>query len=363
MNTMGSHGSTHDRFGAYLLPGRVRDPRLAIGQARAAEHLGLSTVWISERLGNKDIGPLAAAVGQATTTTKVASGVTNIGLRHPLQVASTAMTLQGLTGGRFVLGLGRLNPAAAEPYGLSRVTNAVVADTADLLRRLCHGEKVSYSGPAGTFPKLRLTDLPDVAPPPLVFAAIGPKSLELAGKHFDGVLLHPMLTVDAVRRSAAAVHDAARRSGRDPNQVRVYASVLVAPELPKVDEVAAIAARAVTYFQIVGYGESLTNANNWDPAPLTQLRAHPFFGGKTGIADHRFTRYDLANVAEQCIPSAWIESAAAVGSARHCAERLAEYLAAGADELVLHGATPELLGPLMAHTAARVGSSDSATQD
>ncbi|OBH01483.1 TIGR03857 family LLM class F420-dependent oxidoreductase [Mycobacterium sp. E3247] len=357
MGTLEPHGSPHDRFGAYLLPGRVLDPRVAIGQARAAEQTGLSTAWISERLGNKDIGPLAAAVAQATTTIKVASGVTNIGLRHPLQVASTAMTLQGLASGRFVLGLGRLNPAAAKAYGLPPVTNAVVTDTADLLRRLCRGEKVSYSGPAGTFPKLRLTDLPNVAPPPLVFGAIGPKSLELAGTHFDGVLLHPMLTVDAVARSAAAVRDAADRSGRDPSEVRVYASVLVAPELPEREEIATIAARAVTYFQIAGYGESLTAANHWDPSPLTQLRAHPFFGGSTAIADYRFTRYDLADVAKQCIPSAWIESAAVVGSARHCAERLVEYLAAGADELVLHGATPELLGPLMAHAAECTGSS------
>ncbi|MGD1257140.1 TIGR03857 family LLM class F420-dependent oxidoreductase [Mycobacterium seoulense] len=242
------------------------------------------------------------------------------------------------------------------------VTNAVVADTAELLRRLCGGEKVSYSGPAGTFPKLRLTDLPDTAPPPLVFAAIGPKSLELAGTHFDGVLLHPMLTVDAVARSAATVRDAAQRSGRDPSQMRVYASVLVAPELPEQQEIAAIAARAVTYFQIVGYGESLTTANQWDPSPLTQLRAHPFFDGSTAIADYRFTRYDLTDVAQQCIPSAWIKAAAAVGSARHCAQRLAEYLAAGADELVLHGATPELLGPLMAHAANCTGSTGPAIQ-
>lgn len=349
-----SHSSDEPqlRLGAYVLPGRVRDPRMAIGEAQAAEHLGLTTAWISERLGNKDIGPLAAAVGQATSTIKVAAGVTNIGLRHPLQVASTAMTLQGLTGGRFILGLGRLNPAAARPYGLPVVTNAVVADTAELVRRLCRGEKVSYSGPAGTFPKLRLTDLPDVEPPPLIFAGIGPKSLELAGKHFDGVLLHPMLTVDAVRRSAAAVRDAAERSGRNPAEVRVYASVLVAPDLPESDEVAAIAARAVTYFQIVGYGESLTAANGWDRAPLAVLRAHPFFAGSTKIADHRYTRHDLVDVARECIPRWWIESASAAGSARQCDKRLREYLAAGADELVLHGATPELLGPLVAHARA-----------
>ena len=51
-----------DSLGAYVLPGRVSDPRAAIGEAKTIEHLGLGTVWISERYGTKDLGVLTGAI-------------------------------------------------------------------------------------------------------------------------------------------------------------------------------------------------------------------------------------------------------------------------------------------------------------
>lgn len=271
-----------DRIGVYVLPGRVTRPDRAIGEAQTAEHLGMSRVWLGERLGTKDFGPLLGAVGLATHRIGIGTAITNIGLRHPITLASAAMSLQALTSGRLTLGLGRLNPQAARAYGLTAPDNRAVADTADIVRRLCRGERVSYQGPAGNFPKLRLNDIADVPPPQLILAAIGPKSLALAGRHYDGVLLHPFLTPDAVRRSATRVREAACTEGRDPAEVRVYATVMVAPDLTPSEEVAVLAARAVTYLQVPGYGESIVNANGWDTAPLERLRADPVLAGIPG---------------------------------------------------------------------------------
>ncbi|MGH3641056.1 MAG: LLM class flavin-dependent oxidoreductase, partial [Mycobacterium sp.] len=103
---------TSDRFGrialgAYVLPGRVTDPGAVVGQARAAQRLGLQTVWLSERWGTKDLGVIAGAASQVTSTVQIASGITHLQSRHPALLASLAMTAQGLSGGRFVLGVGR----------------------------------------------------------------------------------------------------------------------------------------------------------------------------------------------------------------------------------------------------------------
>src|ERR1700742_382221 len=223
-------------LGAYLLPGRVTDPGAAISQAQVAERLGLRTVWLSERWGTKDLGVIAGAVSQATSRIRIASGITHFQSRHPALLASLAMTAQALSNGRFLLGVGRSVDAMWKAVGLPRSTNASIVDHADIFRRLCRGEKVSYDGPAGTYPSLRLNDIPDQPVPPLIFAAIGPKSLELAGRHFDGVLLHPFLTPEAVRRSVKIVRDAEQAAGRPPGTVRVYATVVVACELPAEQE-------------------------------------------------------------------------------------------------------------------------------
>src|SRR3981081_2291655 len=142
-------------LGAYVLPGRVPDPRPAIAQARAAEELGLGTIWLSERWGTKDFAVLAGALGQVTSHAKIASGITHFGVRHPAVLASMAMTMQGLTGGRlglcFAPARGRWAAARWRAVGLPPATNQALIDSADILRRLCNGDKVSYDGPAGRF--------------------------------------------------------------------------------------------------------------------------------------------------------------------------------------------------------------------
>jgi probable F420-dependent oxidoreductase len=334
-------------LGSYVLPGRVPDPRPALQQARAAEELGLGTVWLSERWGTKDFAVLAGALGAVTSRANIASGITHFGVRHPAVLASMAMTAQGLTGGRLVLGFGRSVAAMWRAVGLPPVTSAVLADSAGIMRRLCQGDKVSYDGPAGHFPAMRLSDLPDVPPPPLVLAAIGRNSLALAGEHFDGVLLHPFLTPEAVGRSAATVRDAAVKAGRDPASVRVYATVVTASGLPPEEEAAVVGGRAVTYFQIPGFGEQLAGVNGWDTAPLTRLREHPQLTGVKGAADFVRTRDQLTGAAT-VLPKQWLESAAAVGTPQACVARFGQYLGAGADELVLHGSTPDQLPAVIA---------------
>jgi probable F420-dependent oxidoreductase len=217
-------------LGCYVLPGGVCDPREGLVQARAAERIGLDAVWIGERYDTKDLPSLAGALGQVTSRVRIGAAVTHPGLRHPMVLASMGQTLQSLTGGRFVLGLGRSADWRWDAYGVRAPTLRSLADTADILRRLWAGETVAYDGPAGHFPRLRLPQRPDVSPPPLLLAAVGPKTVDVAGRAFDGVILHPFLTVDGVRDSVRRVREAAQRVGRDPSAVRCVATIVVAPD-------------------------------------------------------------------------------------------------------------------------------------
>jgi 5,10-methylenetetrahydromethanopterin reductase len=338
-----------------VLPGGVRDPRAGLAQAQAAEALGLGTVWIGERYDTKDLPSLAGAISQVTSRPRIAAGITHPGLRHPMVLASMGQTLQALSGERFVLGIGRSASWRWRQYGAPAPTLATLGDTADILRRLWAGETVAYDGPLGVFPAMRLAQRAEVAPPPLILAAVGPKTLALAGRTFDGVMLHPFLTPAAVGQSVAIVRDAARDAGRDPDALRCYATVVVAPDRSPTDAALAVGARAAGYFQLPGLGDSLAAANGWAVDDLARYRGQPMLvalGEKS--ADKSLTRDELVEVS-RAMPEDWLPSSSAVGDAATCAARLDEYLTAGADELVLHGSTAEHLGGLAAAFGALEG--------
>jgi probable F420-dependent oxidoreductase len=325
----------------------VVDPRPALDDARRIEALGLGTVWIGERFDTKDLPSLAGAICQVTSRVRIAAGITPFGMRHPMVLASMGQTLQALSNGRFRFGFGRSAAWRWRMYGIPAPTLASMADTARILRRLWAGEAVTYHGPAGDFPELRMAQRPSVAPPPIFLAAVGPKTLALAGRHFDGAVLHPFLTPEAVRRSCAVVRESADRAARDPASVVCVATVATAPDRGVADKAHAIRARAAGYFQVGGLGDALVRANGWDGADLARYRAHPVLAGLAGRpADKALSRDELIAVSET-LPASWIESASAAGTAAECAARLHAYLAAGADELLLHGTTAGHLGSMV----------------
>ena len=333
------------RLGAYLLPGRIKNPRDAIMQAEAGESIGLGTLWLSERWGNKDIGSICGAVTQAAPSVNIAAGTTHFLTRHPAVLASMAMTLQALSNSKFILGIGRGIPQMFQAIGLPAVSFEHTKDSVTIHRQLCRGESVNYRGVLGKYSEMRLVDLPDVPPPPIIFGAIGTRALQLAGSHFDGVILHPFLTPEAVTRCCAIVRDASSAAGRDPDTVKTYATVVLAADLSVDEEEAVVGGRAVTYFQ-TGYADILVDFNGWDKTVLRKLWAHPLFDGIKANADQAFTREELVEVS-RVLPREWLSSGGAVGTKEHCAIRLEEYLAAGADDIIIHGSTPDKLGPTL----------------
>lgn len=282
---------------------------------------------------------MCGAIGAATSRIKIGAGLTHIGTRHPLVLAAMGATLNALTEGRFVLGVGRGLPGMATALGIPAPSLDRFEHVANILQRLWRGEAVTDEvGPAGRFRHLRFVDVPHTqAPPTLVLGAIGERGLRLAGRLFDGVLLHPFLTPTAVARAASIARESAERSGRDPAAFRVIAALVTAPELSHERFREVVLARAVTYFQARGLGEALVRANDWSMEELARFQDIPQL--RRGTADYRFRRSELGKVGEQ-LPDPWIKQAAAVGTIDECARRLAEYRDAGVDEIVIHGASP-----------------------
>lgn len=334
-----------EKFGTYILPGRANDPRRGIEEAQETERIGLGCVWISERYALKEPAVLAGAVSEATSRIRI-TGTFYATMRHPLVTASIANMMQAMSGDRFRLMFARAVPAYMKMLGSPPVTMERLADAISILRRLWAGETVDYDGILGRFPAIKLTDRHEGPTPPIIFTAIGPKSLEFAGQHCDGVLLHPFVSPDGVRNSTRIVREAAEKAGRDPMAVRIYHNVIVAPDLPQDEEDAVVRGRAITYFELPGFGDLIVEINGWDKAVLERIRGHPQIAALNGKpADQAFTRQELVEVG-RLLPQQWIDEGAAVGTAAQCADQLMAYLDAGADEILLHGSAPKDMGPL-----------------
>ena len=331
-------------LGFYGLAGHAKDPATIIDEARHGEQLGLGTCFVSERFNVKDAPTLCGALAAATDRLGIATAATNHNTRHPLVTATFGATMHAISRGRFALGLGRGFDALFSVMGLPPVTGAQMTDAAEILRTLWRDESViDHDGPAGSYPFLHQGAGLD-GPIPILWVGIGPKTLELAGRVADGVVLHTFFTDETLERSVATIRRGAEEAGRDPASVRVW-SVLatVGDHLTPEDRLRKLVGRMATYMQ--GYGDILVRVNGWDPGVLDRFRIAPVVTSARGAIDATATHEELEQIAE-LIPESWLE-AAATGSPQACAATVADQFSHGADSVVLHGATPTDLAPVV----------------
>jgi probable F420-dependent oxidoreductase len=329
----------------YTLAGQPKSPRDLVDEIRDAEALGLGSAFISERFNVKEAATLSGAAGAVSTRLGIATAATNHNTRHPMVTAAYAMTMHKLTDGRFSLGLGRGIAPLFKAYGLPPVTTAQLEDFAGILRRLFRGEALlGHDGPAGRYPLLALGPA-YTGSIPLTFTAFGPNSLALGGRAFDAVVLHTFFSDETTARCAKAVKTAAEQAGRDPAKVRVWSCLAtVGDHLPEPLRLKKTVGRMATYLQ--AYGDLLVKTNRWDPAPLAAFRADPLVAKFPGAIDAGATTEQLERIAK-LVPEKWL-AAAATGSSARCVAKIREQFDLGCDGVILHGATPAELEPILA---------------
>jgi F420-dependent oxidoreductase-like protein len=177
------------------------DPVGGIALAQEADRLGFHSVWTSEAYGTDAVTPMAW-IAATTERIAVGSAIMQMPARSPAATATTVATLDILSGGRVLLGLGTSGPQVAEgwhgqPWGkpLAR-TREYVEIVRTILRREGplehHGAHydIPYSGPdaSGLGKPLKLIVHPLRADVPIYLAAIGPKNVQLAAEIGDGWL-------------------------------------------------------------------------------------------------------------------------------------------------------------------------------
>jgi F420-dependent oxidoreductase-like protein len=169
--------------------GDVRGPAALpeiVGQVQEAAAAGFSTAWVSQALGWDALTTLAVA-GQVPDI-ELGTAVVPFPQRHPLVLASQALTTQAATGNRLTLGIGAgISAMVSSMYGLP--VDRPVARLREYLEVLCpllRGESVLRHGE--TLTAVGSVQVTDVVAPPILLAALGPAMLKLAGEVADGTI-------------------------------------------------------------------------------------------------------------------------------------------------------------------------------
>lgn len=341
---MDTNSRVLSELGCYLLAGQPKSTRDILAEARDAEAMGLGTAFLSERYQWKEAATLCGAAGAVTERIQIATAATNHNTRHPMVTAGHALTMHGLTGGRFTLGIGRGIPPLQDAYGIPRITTKQMEEFAKLMRTLLGGGPVmGYDGPLGRYPYLNLgTDAGSEVR--LLLVAFAPMSLGLGGRCFDDVVLHTYFTQETTARCVRTVREGAERAGRDPSEVKVWSCfATIGDHLPYEKRLMKSVGRLATYLQ--GYGDLLVRTNGWDPEVLDRFRADPVVGSFTSGIDQGATVEQLEHIAD-LLPSQWL-APAATGSPEECVRAIEEQFALGCDGVILHGATPQELAPVV----------------
>jgi F420-dependent oxidoreductase-like protein len=189
--------------------------------AREADRLGYAVVWAAEAYGS-DAATVLAWVAAQTERIDVGSAIFQIPGRSAAMTAMTAATIDELSGGRMLLGLGTSGPQVAEGWHGQRFGRQLqrTRDYVAVVRMALARERVQYHGetlelplPDGPGKALKLTIAPVQQRIPVYLAAIGPKNTALAGEIADG-WIPTFFSPENVSELRALLQEGADRAGR-----------------------------------------------------------------------------------------------------------------------------------------------------
>lgn len=212
-----------ERLGAAIPLGMA--PHDAVEYVRRAEALGYESAWMAEGHGG-DHFALMAACAQVTDSILLGTAVTSVYVRSAPTIAMAAATVDELSGGRFILGVGSSHRVQVGPeHGLTYEHPIVrVRETVELTRTLLRDGEVSYHGETLSIERFDLWFAPARREIPIYLAALHPQMLALCGELGDGVVLTG-ITLETAGRIAEHLAAGAEQAGRSVEAIDVTSLV------------------------------------------------------------------------------------------------------------------------------------------
>jgi F420-dependent oxidoreductase-like protein len=303
-----------------------------IDLVREAESAGFDSVWAAEAYGSDAATVLAWIAGQ-TERIKIGSAIFQMPARSPAMTAMTAATLDHLSDGRVIIGIGPSGPQVAEGWHGQRFARQLrrTREYVEILRKALARERLEYDGeiyelplPDGPGKPLKLMIGTVQERIPIYVAAMGPKNTTLVGEIADGWI--PLFfSPEHVEESKKLLEEGAARGGRDLNGFDIAPSVQV-----RIDEDEERARDSVRHFIALYVGGMGSREKNFYNA---LVQRYGFEEAAKEVQDlYLEGKKDEAAAA---LPAELIDTITLVGPKEKIAERLSVYRDAGVGTLIV----------------------------
>ena len=216
-------------FTAQIPPGSdrtfTREYREILDLVRLAETLRFDSAWVSEHHGSSDgympsLLPTLAAFAAATDHIRLGTGVMLTPFHHPLRLAEDAATVDLISGGRLILGLGLAwREEEFRMFGLSpsdRVRRTT--ETVEILRQAWTGRRFSFEGKVFSLDRVKVTPAPErEGGIPIYLGGSAQPAIRRAGRLADGYIRSRSGGVDRMKQHLHLAEQGARAAGKDPS--------------------------------------------------------------------------------------------------------------------------------------------------
>ena len=302
---------------------------------RRIESVGFSNLWLTDSsLHARNSYAYLTLAAKASSRLLLGTAVTNPLTRHPAVTAVAAATVDEISGGRMILGIGAgdrpLLALGFEPARLSSLRAAVTS-----IRALWSGADVSAQDRAFSLndAHLRFGARSDI---PIFIAASGPKTLELAGEVADGVILLVGLFSEALGWAIERVDRGAAKAGRQRPHIAVFAYGAVADD----EEAALASARSIAAW-FPQTAPAICELAGLPTSLVEEVRAR-YAGGE----------FQEAEEAARLLPDEFVRTVALAGDGSQARDRIAAAVQAGADSVHVFPLGSDRLGTITSFAAA-----------
>ncbi|MDN7025486.1 5,10-methylenetetrahydromethanopterin reductase [Methanoculleus sp. FWC-SCC1] len=323
-------------YGIEFVPGNV-NVKQVVNYCKLAESKDIDFAWITNHYNNRHCYPTLAAIAMETDTLKMGPGIMNTFTDTPAAIASFMATLNEISDGRAVLGIGpgdlsTLPKLAIEPTKpVARLQEGVVQ-----IRALLSGEEVKKTGDMEFFDydgaKLTGVTLPGKKGIPIYIGAQGPKMLELAGTIGDGSLINASNPKD-FEAAIPIIKKAQEAAGRKSHDVGAYTAM----SIDQSEKKARNAAKIVAAFIAAG-----------SPPPL--LQRHGLDMNNVAKIKEALSRFDFKAVGG-LVGDAEIDAFTIAGTPEIVKQKCDDLMAAGVTQIIF--GSP--LGPDMTNSIRLLG--------